>query len=101
MSSDDRLHCLVRTSRDWKVPLKTYRAALPRNNLYWGRRSADSCWVAIPEKNPRSTIVGNLWITGCRIINGSENTGRKAFACHAVVLFDWRAHGKTALLFPT
>lgn len=59
-------------------------------------------WVAIPQ-NPRSTIVGTYGITGCldnqwflRLL------GRKAFAQgHAVVLFDWRAHGKTAQLSPT
>lgn len=59
-------------------------------------------WVAIPE-NPKSTIIGTYGITGTldnqwflRIL------GRKAFACgYAVVLFDWRAHGKTAQLSPT
>lgn len=58
--------------------------------------------VAIPE-NPRSTIVATYGITGdldnqwfLRLL------GRKAFAQgYAVVLFDWRAHGKTALLSPT
>jgi hypothetical protein len=58
--------------------------------------------VAIPE-NPRYTIVGTYGITGdldnqwfLRLL------GRKAYAqgC-AVVLFDWRAHGKTAELSPT
>lgn len=59
-------------------------------------------WVAIPE-NPRSTLVGTYGITG-----SLENQwflrllGRKAYAQgYAVVLFDWRAHGKTALLSPT
>ena len=59
-------------------------------------------WVAIPE-NPRSTIVGTYGITGSldnqwflRLL------GRKAFAQgYAVVMFDWRAHGKTAKLSPT
>lgn len=58
--------------------------------------------VAIPE-NARSTIVGTYGITGdldnqwfLRLL------GRKAFAKgFAVVLFDWRAHGKTADLSPT
>ena len=57
---------------------------------------------AIP-KNPRGTIIGTYGITGSldnqwflRLL------GRKAFAQgYAVVLFDWRAHGKTALLSPT
>ncbi|MEB3829343.1 YheT family hydrolase [Phormidium sp. CCY1219] len=59
-------------------------------------------WVAIPE-NPRGTIVATYGITGeltqqwfLRIM------GRKAFARgYAVVLFDWRAHGKTGELSPT
>lgn len=59
-------------------------------------------WVAIPDR-PRGTIIGTYGITGTldnqwylRLL------GRKAFARgYAVVLFDWRAHGKTALLSPT
>ncbi len=58
--------------------------------------------VAIPE-NPRGTIVGTYGIIGdleeewfLKIL------GRKAYAQgYAVVLFDWRAHGKTAELSPT
>ena len=58
--------------------------------------------VAIPE-NPKGTIIGTYGITGdlnnqwfLRIL------GRKAFdRGYAVVLFDWRAHGKTAELSPT
>ncbi len=58
--------------------------------------------VAIPDR-PRGTIIGTYGITGSldnqwflRLL------GRKAFAQgYAVVLFDWRAHGKTALLSPT
>ncbi len=56
---------------------------------------------AIPE-NAKGTIVGTYGITGdldnqwfLKIL------GRKAFAKgYAVVLFDWRAHGKTAELSP-
>ncbi len=58
--------------------------------------------VAIP-KHPRGTIVGTYGITG-----SLDNQwflkllGRKAYAAgYAVVLFDWRAHGKTAELSPT
>ena len=58
--------------------------------------------VAIPE-NPKGTIIGTYGITGSldnqwflRLL------GRKAFAQgYAVVLFDWRAHGKTAELSPS
>ncbi|MEH2115732.1 YheT family hydrolase [Nostoc sp.] len=58
--------------------------------------------VAIPE-NAHSTIIGTYGITGeletewfLRVL------GRKAYAQgYAMVLFDWRAHGKTAELSPT
>ncbi|MBE8970384.1 alpha/beta fold hydrolase [Nostocales cyanobacterium LEGE 12452] len=58
--------------------------------------------VAIPE-NAHSTIIGTYGITGeletewfLRVL------GRKAYAQgYAIVLFDWRAHGKTAKLSPT
>lgn len=58
--------------------------------------------VAIPE-NAHSTIIGTYGITGeletewfLRVL------GRKAYAQgYAVVLLDWRAHGKTAKLSPT
>ncbi|MEA5503970.1 alpha/beta fold hydrolase [Halotia wernerae UHCC 0503] len=61
-----------------------------------------SSWVAIP-KNAHNTIVATYGITGdlnqewfLRLL------GRKAYAQgYAVVLFDWRAHGKTAELSPT
>lgn len=58
-------------------------------------------WMAIPP-NPRGTIIGTYGITGTL-----ENQwflrllGRKAFdRNYAVVLYDWRAHGKTAELSP-
>ena len=58
-------------------------------------------WAVPP--NPKGTIIGTYGITGdlenqwfLRIL------GRKAIAAgYAVVLFDWRAHGKTAVLSPT
>ncbi|MEH2054842.1 MAG: alpha/beta fold hydrolase [Nostoc sp.] len=58
--------------------------------------------VAIPE-NAHSTIIGTYGITGeletewfLRVL------ARKAYAQgYAMVLFDWRAHGKTAVLSPT
>lgn len=60
------------------------------------------CWVAIP-KNAHSTIVGTYGITGDLETEWSLRLlGRKAYAQgYAVVLFDWRAHGKTADLSPT
>jgi predicted alpha/beta-fold hydrolase len=58
--------------------------------------------VAIPE-NPRGTIISTYGITGTLDNQWFLRIwGRKAFAAgYAVVLFDWRAHGKTAELSPT
>lgn len=58
--------------------------------------------VAIPE-NPRGTIVGTYGIIGDLEEEWFlEILGRKAYAQgYAVILFDWRAHGKTAELSPT
>uniref|UniRef100_B8HTH9 Alpha/beta hydrolase n=1 Tax=Cyanothece sp. (strain PCC 7425 / ATCC 29141) TaxID=395961 RepID=B8HTH9_CYAP4 len=59
-------------------------------------------WMAIPER-AHSTIVATYGITGSLENQGILRVlGRKAFAQgFAVVLFDWRAHGQTALLSPT
>lgn len=59
-------------------------------------------WVAIPE-NPRGTIIATYGITGELESEWSLRLlGRKAYAQgYAVLLFDWRAHGKTADLSPT
>jgi uncharacterized protein len=58
--------------------------------------------VAIP-KHPRGTIVATYGITGSLTNQWFLGLlGRKAFAQgYAIVLFDWRAHGKTAELSPT
>ncbi|NET40772.1 YheT family hydrolase [Okeania sp. SIO2B3] len=59
-------------------------------------------WMAIPE-NPKGTIIGTYGITG-ELDNQwfLKLLGRKAYAQgYAVILFDWRAHGKTALLSET
>ena len=59
-------------------------------------------WVAIPD-NPRGTWVATYGITGSLDNQWFLRVwGRKAFAQnYAVILFDWRAHGKTAELSPT
>lgn len=58
--------------------------------------------VAIPPR-PQGTIVATYGITGSLEDQWYLHIlGRKAFAQgRAVVLFDWRAHGKTAQLSPT
>ncbi len=92
----------------WSAPLKwelTVKECEPRfqEKIFRGANDVPVFgWVAIPE-NPRGTIIGTYGITGAL-----ENQwylrllGRKAFAQgFAVVLFDWRGHGKTAELSPT
>lgn len=58
--------------------------------------------VAIPV-NPKGTIIGTYGITGTVESQWMlQILGRKAFARgYAVVLFDWRGHGKTGQLSPT
>ncbi|MEO1124278.1 MAG: alpha/beta fold hydrolase [Cyanobacteria bacterium J06635_15] len=59
--------------------------------------------LAKPEAACKGTIIGTYGITG-NLDNQwfLKILGRKAIARHyAVVLFDWRAHGKTATLSPT
>lgn len=59
-------------------------------------------WVAVPAA-ARGTWVATYGITGSLEDQWVLHVlGRKAFAAgYAVVLFDWRAHGKTATLSPT
>lgn len=96
------VYTAVKASRNWE---KTVMAKEPlyQEAIFTGAGGVPIFGlVAIPE-NPRSTIIGTYGITGTldnqwflRIL------GRKAFAQgYAVVLFDWRAHGKTAELSPT
>ena len=96
------VYTAVSASRDWENttphPEPPYR-----ERIFTGAGGVPIFgWVAIPQ-NAHSTIVGTYGITGSldnqwylRLL------GRKAFAQgYAVVLFDWRAHGKTAQLSPT
>lgn len=96
------LYTALEASKTWE---KTTTAAEPlyQETIFSGASGVPIFGiVAIPE-NARGTIVGTYGITG-----DLENQwflrllGRKAFARgYAVVLFDWRAHGKTAELSPT
>ncbi|MGL5793744.1 MAG: YheT family hydrolase [Waterburya sp.] len=56
-------------------------------------------WMAIPA-NPQGTIIGTYGITGSLDNQWFLHIlGRKAYAQnYAVILFDWRAHGKSAEL---
>ncbi len=61
-----------------------------------------SAWFAIPP-GAKTTLVATYGITGCLDDQASLRAlGRKAYAQgYAVVLFDWRAHGQSAMLSPT
>ena len=96
------LYAALKTARNWEQqtvePEPNYR-----EHVFVGAGGTPIFgWVAVPEQ-PRGTWVATYGITGTldnqwflRVI------GRKAFAQnYAVVLFDWRAHGKTAELSPT
>lgn len=96
------LYTALWASRDWETTTP-YPEPPYQEKIFTGANGVPIFgWVAIPE-NSRATIVGTYGITGTldnqwylRLL------GRKAFAQgYAVVLFDWRAHGKTAQLSPT
>jgi predicted alpha/beta-fold hydrolase len=96
------LYSALRASRNWEATLQDPEPPY-QEKIFTGAGGVPIFGiVAIPD-NPRGTIVGTYGITGCldnqwflRLL------GRKAFAKgYAVVLFDWRAHGKTAVLSPT
>lgn len=87
---------------NWQKTIADPEPLYHKTVLMGGQDVPIFCLIAIP-KNAHSTIVGTYGITG-----DLENEwflrllGRKAYAKgFAVVLFDWRAHGKTAELSPT
>jgi len=96
------MHLAFRASRDWEA-MVPFPEPPYQEKIFRGAQNVPIFGiVAIPE-HAKGTIVGTYGITG-----DLENQwylrllGRKAFAQgYAVVLFDWRAHGKTALLSPT
>jgi uncharacterized protein len=96
------LYTALRTSQRWQTLTLEPEPQYEEKVLMGADRVPLFAKIAIP-KNPKGTIVGTYGITG-----SLENQwflqilGRKAFAQgFAVVLFDWRAHGKTAELSPT
>ncbi|PZD75132.1 hypothetical protein C1752_00112 [Acaryochloris thomasi RCC1774] len=95
------LYIALWANRNWKA---TIAAPEPpyQEHVFTGAEDTPIFGImAIPE-NAKGTIVGTYGITGTldnqwylRLL------GRKAYADgYAVVLFDWRAHGKTAELSP-
>jgi uncharacterized protein len=96
------LYTALQASRDWENTM-AHPEPDYRETIFTGAGGVPIfAKVAIPN-NPRGTIVGTYGITG-NLDNQwfLKILGRKAFAIgYAVVLFDWRAHGKTAELSPT
>lgn len=96
------IYAALRANRNWETSI-TETEPIYQEKIFVGAQGVPIFgMVAIPA-NPRGTIVGTYGITGTL-----ENQwflrllGRKAYAQnYAVVLFDWRAHGKTAELSPT
>ncbi|WP_445628146.1 YheT family hydrolase [Nostoc sp. DSM 114167] len=88
--------------RNWEITVQDPEPSYHEQIFIGGQGVPIFGLVAIPE-NAHSTIIGTYGITGelktewfLRVL------GRKAYAQgYAVVLFDWRAHGKTAVLSPT
>jgi uncharacterized protein len=90
------------TSRRWP---QTLAAAEPpyRSHLFQGVNQVPlRGWVAIPP-GATTTLIATYGITGCLEDQGTLRVlGRKAYAQgYAVVLFDWRAHGQSAVLSAT
>ena len=94
------LYSAFRSSKNWQKTLK--EPQFQYQEVIFTRGEVPLfAWVAIPE-NAQGTIIGTYGITGTL-----ENQwflqilARKAYAQnYAVVLFDWRAHGKSAELSP-
>lgn len=96
------IYTALRASGNWKKTI-TEPEPLYQEKIFTGAGGVPIFGLVAIPKNPRSTIVATYGITGdldnqwfLRLL------GRKAYARgYAVVLFDWRAHGKTAELSPT
>lgn len=96
------LYIALKASQNWERTITEPEPLYQRKIFTGGQSVPIFALVAIP-KNARGTIIGTYGITG-----NLENQwflrilGRKAYARgFAVILFDWRAHGKTAQLSPT
>jgi len=96
------LYAGLRASKNWEVSIVEPEPVWQEQIFTGAQEVPIFGLVAIPE-NPIGTIIGTYGITGdlddqwfLRIM------ARKAYAKgYAVVIFDWRAHGRTAKLSPT
>lgn len=95
------LYTAFQVSRHWQQltaePEPTYRS-----HIFRGAQAVPIFGLVATPENPKGTIIATYGITG-----SLENQwflqilGRKAYAQgYAAVLFDWRAHGRTAELSP-
>lgn len=95
------LYVGLRASRDWQNTLSEPEPAF-EEKIFTGANDVPIFGLVAIPPNATKTIIGTYGITGSledqwflRIM------ARKAYARgYAVVIFDWRAHGKTAKLSP-
>ncbi|NEP11369.1 MAG: alpha/beta fold hydrolase [Symploca sp. SIO2C1] len=96
------LYTALKASRKWEMTISEPEPFY-QERIFTGASGVPIFGIVATPEHPKGTIVGTYGITGnldnqwfLRLL------GRKAFAQgYAVVLFDWRAHGKTAELSPT
>lgn len=96
------LYTAIWAGHNWEQTTKCPEPPYQKHVFIGGQSVPIFGWVAIPE-NACGTIVGTYGITG-ELDNQwfLKLLGRKAYAQgFAVVLFDWRGHGRTAQLSPT
>lgn|GEM_PF-176188 len=99
------LYIALWQGRHWQTQIQ--EPAPPYQDAYFQGDQAVPLFgqVAIPDRpqGPQGTIIATYGITGSLTNQWYLHIlGRKAFSQGwAVVLFDWRAHGKTAQLSPT
>ena len=96
------LHAGLRAGKNWQTTLTDPEPNFQEKVFIGAQGVPIFGLVAIPP-NPKGTIIGTYGIVGdldnqwfLRIMS------RKAYAQgYAVIIYDWRAHGKTAKLSPT
>ncbi len=96
------LYIALWAGRNWDASL-TEPEPPYREHVFQGAEAVPIFGISAVPPNAKGTIIGTYGITGTldnqwylRLL------GRKAYAQgYAVVLFDWRGHGKTAELSPT
>ncbi len=95
------LYAAFRFHRYWQQTLTDLEPAY-REHIFSGSNGIPLFgWVAIPPQ-PQGTLVATYGITGSLQDQGLLRAwGAKAYASgYAVVLFDWRAHGRSAQMSP-